>query len=168
MDLVWTGQLDLRRKDKKFALEFLIYVIVPAGGDEATPAVGAAAVQVVHAEEAAGRYETTPVVGANAVLEIQAEALTGRDKVTQEVGAAAATKEATNLSGSHAVGPYINDRRRRNQTPRQVGRDEISLAIDAVITAPLAKTTSLSGRQYAEAEVPSEGITAPATAAANQ
>ena len=103
--------------------------------------------------------------------------MTGRDEATQEVcaaaAAAAATKEAINLSGSHAVGSYINhDRRRRNQTPKQVGRDEITLAIDKAVTAAPGKSTSLSGRRQAEAEaeaeVPSDGITAPATAATNQ
>ena len=62
---MWTTRP--RRKGKKFALKFFIHDIAPAGRDIATSAVGAAAVEVTHAEEMAGSYETMPVVGAPAV-----------------------------------------------------------------------------------------------------
>ena len=99
VDLVWTSRL--RREYKKSALEFLIHPLAPAGRYEATPAVGAAAVQVIHAEEPTGRYEATPVVGAPAVQEIHDEEPTGRYVATP---ATVAVKEETRgLNGSLAV-----------------------------------------------------------------
>ena len=96
-----------------------------------------------------------PVLGGPAVLGILPEELTGKDRARQEA-AAAAPKEETDLSGSPA------ENRRRMKTPKQVERDGTTLETNAA----LDERTSLSGRQAA-AEVPFEGQTVPAAAAAD-
>ena len=113
-----------------------------------------------------------PVLGGPAVIGILPEELTGKDtrrtcshrnpprrtdrKRQRRQEAAAATKEETDLSGSPA------ENHRRMKTPKQVERDGTTLETNAA----LDERTSLSGRQAA-AEVPFEGQTVPAAAAAD-
>ena len=159
MDLVWTSQL--RRKDKKSALEFLIHPLAPAGRDEATPVVGAPAVQEIHAEEQTGRCEATP---ATVAAKEETRGLNGSLAVGQE---AEVQYDEVDLLETKMNG---EDRRRRFQAPQQVGRDEATLAIDAAVTATPGARTGQSGRREAgaEAEVPSEGTPARAATADNQ